>query len=200
MVRIWDPLVRIGHWILVAAFAVAYITEDDFLTIHSWAGYAVAAVVALRIVWGFVGPEHARFASFVAGPRQVWDYLAALLRFRAPRHLGHSPAGGAMVVALLLALAGTTLTGAATYAVRYERGPLVGIVTAQPSAPPADVAVLKKERRKDRRGHLLKEVHEIFANLTLVLIGLHIAGVALASMAHRENLPRAMVTGLKRAE
>jgi len=204
MIRVWDPLVRFGHWALVLLFATAYFTEGDFMVIHSWAGYGIAAIVVLRILWGFAGPRHARFSDFVKGPGEVFGYLADLVRFRARRHIGHSPAGGAMVVALLLSLACTTVTGMATFALRYERGPLVPALVAAPAEPtPAIDAVqaeLRKVPRAERRGQNIKDIHEIFVNLTLVLIGLHLAGVALASIVHRENLPRSMVTGDKRAD
>ncbi|HEX6958889.1 MAG TPA: cytochrome b/b6 domain-containing protein [Ferrovibrio sp.] len=200
IIRVWDPLVRFGHWALVVLFIVAYVSEDDFLIVHSWAGYGIAAVVTIRIVWGFIGTPHARFSDFVYRPSAVFGYLRDLVSFRAKRYLGHSPAGGAMVVALLLSLAATTGTGMATFAVRYERGPLATFVVADPSQPPPDIAAAKAQRRIDRRGREIKEVHEFFVNLTLVLIGLHLAGVALASLVHRENLPQSMVTGDKRAE
>ncbi len=199
-VAVWDPLIRIGHWLLVILFALAYIVEDDFLTVHSWAGYAIAIIVVLRVLWGFVGPRHARFSDFVTSPRAVFGYLSDLVRFRAPRHLGHSPAGGAMTLALLLSLALTTGSGMWAYAVRYERGPLVGYVTEMPTRPPPDHAVAKQARKHDKRGALIKELHEIFVNITLVLIALHLGGVALASLVHRENLPRSMITGHKRAD
>ena len=95
MVRVWDPLVRIGHWLLAVGFVVAYLTEDDFETLHVWAGYLVGAIVVVRVIWGFVGPRHARFADFAYTPRLVFSYLMALLRGGSKRYLGHSPAGGA---------------------------------------------------------------------------------------------------------
>lgn len=205
MVKVWDPMVRYGHWSLVALFAAAYFTEDELLGVHIWAGYGIAAIVVARLVWGFIGPRHARFADFVYPPRVVLNYIADLARLRGRRYLGHSPAGGAMVVALLLSLAATAGTGTATYAIRDGKGPLAPWLStggAVVSAPEGGVGVESHGRRERRRkpGRAIKGVHEFFANLTLVLICLHVGGVALATFAHRENLPRSMVTGLKRAE
>lgn len=195
-VEVWDPFVRAGHWLLVAGFAVSYITEGKPQWLHSWAGYAIAAIVVLRLVWGIVGPRRARFADFVRGPRAVLGYLADLARFKAPRHLGHSPAGGAMIVALLLSLAITTGTGMALLAIRENQGPLAPWLGQEKAAAAAPA---QPGGRVPKPGRAVKEVHEFFANATLVLIGLHLAGVLLASVAHRENLVRAMVTGRKRA-
>src|SRR5690242_5061074 len=91
--RVWDPFMRSAHWMIVAGFAVAYLTEDDLLPVHVWAGYVVGGLVLARILWGFAGPRHARFSDFLYPPRAVVSYLVDLLRFRAPRYLGHSPAG-----------------------------------------------------------------------------------------------------------
>ena len=101
MVRIWDPFVRLSHWIVALGFFVAYLTEDDLLTVHVWAGYVVGGLVVLRLIWGFIGPRHARFTDFVYGPRSVLSYLLDLVLFRAKRYLGHSPAGGSMAPSLL---------------------------------------------------------------------------------------------------
>lgn len=208
MVKIWDPFVRVAHWALVAAFFVAYLTEDDVLTLHVWAGYAVGALVLLRVLWGVVGPCHARFTDFVCPPRAVAAYLGDLLLFRAKRYLGHSPAGGAMAVALLLALAATVGTGLMAYAIEEGKGPLAGMVAAAPSASAFAPRALandddKREgakKRKSGAGKAWEEAHEVLAELTFWLVVLHVLGVLWASVAHRENLVRAMIDGEKRAD
>ncbi|WP_223422306.1 cytochrome b/b6 domain-containing protein [Tateyamaria pelophila] len=194
-VRVWDPLIRIAHWALVAGFAIAYLTEGEPQWLHSYAGYIIAVVVVLRLAWGFVGPRSARFSDFVTGPGQVIAYLRGLVTGRAKRHIGHSPAGGAMTVALLLALALTALSGMATLAVEDGEGPLAGLVTAQ-SLPAW--AMEDEDYGDGETGEAFEEIHEIAVNATLLLIVLHVAGVVVASMVHHENLVRSMLTGRKR--
>ncbi len=188
-IKVWDVFVRGAHWLLVLAFAVAYLSEGDPIWLHSWAGYAIVAVVALRVLWGFVGTKHARFASFVKSPATVFAYLVDLVRFRAKRHVGHSPAGGAMTLALLILLGATAGFGMADLAIAKGQGPLSYWLPQ---------AVVATSGDSDRIRGPFKEVHEVLANITLAFIILHLGGVALASLAHRENLPRAMVTGRKR--
>lgn len=181
-VWVWDPLVRLLHWSLVAAFATAFIVEDDRLGVHVWAGYMVLILIAARLAWGVVGTRHARFSDFVRGPRQVFDYIRNALAFRAPRFLGHNPAGGAMVVALLLLVGLTGLTGMALYGAHDLSGPLAPILAGMPAGV----------------GDALEETHELLAKLSLGFIALHLAGVIFSSLAHSENLVGAMVTGRKR--
>ena len=184
MVKVWDPLVRSFHWILVIAFFTAYFTEDDFLTLHVYAGYTVLGLIVLRLVWGIVGTRYARFSSFVTRPRVAWQYLKDTLLLRAKRYLGHNPAGAAMIVLLLISLLLTTLTGLAIYGASESAGPLAGWF--------GNVGELGED--------VIKEVHEFFANLTIVLVVIHVGGVIFESLAHRENLVRAMFNGYKKAE
>lgn len=215
MVRIWDPLVRVFHWSVVIAFFVAYTTEDDLLSLHVWAGYTLGGLLVLRVFWGFIGPEHARFSDFIYAPGTVVAYARDLVGFRAKRYLGHSPAGGAMIIALMLGLAATIWSGLEFYADEEGRGPLAGpaveIAAAHAAgverAPQGLLASTGEEDEDEDRGEgergresLWEELHEPLAHLTFVLVLFHIGGVVLASIAHRENLVRAMVTGLKRAE
>ncbi|MCF4165552.1 cytochrome b/b6 domain-containing protein [Zavarzinia compransoris] len=167
-VKVWDPLVRLFHWSLVGAIALAWLVEEGEW-LHRRAGYVALGLVAFRIVWGLIGPRHARFANFVKSPFTALRYLFDEMRGAGQRHIGHNPAGGVMIVALILDVAATGLTGwlsttDAFFGVDWMGG-----------------------------------AHEIFANLMLALIGLHLAGVLFSSLRHGENLARAMITGRKRA-
>ena len=201
-IKVWDPLVRLFHWTLVAAFTIAYITEDDWQDIHVYAGYIVAGLIAFRLLWGLVGPQHARFSDFVFSPATVIAYIKDMFSLRAKRYLGHNPAGGAMVIALLLSLAATTLSGMQVYALEENAGPFAQIeMNISPVASAyADDDEHEHEGEGHKEGGVWEDIHEFFANFTLLLVLLHIAGVIISSLAHNENLPRAMVTGKKRQE
>lgn len=195
VVRVWDPYVRLFHWTLVAAFAVAWLSAEESSELHEVAGYAVAALLAFRVVWGLIGSRYARFGQFVKGPGETLSYLGAMTRGKERRHLGHNPAGAAMILALLVALAGTAWTGW-----KLEEADAVAMTTGLPQIVATAMADDDEGGERGQGGEsAMEELHEVFANLALVLIGLHVAGVALASVRHRENLPRAMVTGDKRA-
>jgi cytochrome b len=152
----------------------------------------VAGLLAFRLVWGFVGGRCARFAQFLRGPGATLRYLGDLGRGRERRYLGHNPAGAAMIVALLVTLSGTALTG------WLMEDPARKALLPDLSRIAAPAHADEREGRVEGEGPL-KEVHETLANLMLLLAALHVGGVVLASFRHRENLARAMVTGDKRA-
>ncbi|MGD0187352.1 MAG: cytochrome b/b6 domain-containing protein [Roseiarcus sp.] len=169
MIRVWDPFVRAFHWSLALSFAVAWLSSDGLEDLHDWAGYAAGSLVAMRIVWGFLGAPYARFAQFVRSPSAVIAYLRAIATGSEARFVGHNPAGGAMIVALLIAMAATATTGW-----MLTTDALWGVRWAQ-------------------------RLHSLVAHSLLLLVLAHLAGVALASLRHRENLVRAMIFGDKRA-
>jgi cytochrome b len=177
-VRVWDPLVRIFHWSLVVAFAVAWLSAEELSTVHEIAGYVVAGLVAFRVIWGFVGSRYARFAQFI----------------KERRYLGHNPAGAVMVCALLLTLTGTAFTGWL-----LEEPARLSLLPDLPQIVSPAFADEDGESEYSGGGsEILEEMHEIFADVMLLLVALHIGGVVLASFRHHENLARAMVTGDKR--
>ncbi len=167
VLRIWDPLVRIFHWSAVTLVAVAFLTEDDH-SLHRSFGYVLMSILAVRVLWGLIGSRHARFADFVPSPGGLVAYLRDVAAGRERRYLGHNPAGGAMVLALMSVIAALGFTGW-----------LMGV-------------------HGYRGEEWLEELHETLANGLLVLVALHLAGVILASRRHGENLVKAMLTGRKR--
>ena len=169
MIRVWDPLVRTFHWALAASFAVAWLCSENWASLHNAAGYAAGALVALRVVWGFLGPRYARFAQFVRSPDTVIAYLRAIQDGSERRYIGHNPVGGAMIVVLLVAMAATVVSG--------------WLLTTDAFWGSA----------------VLQRVHSLLAHGVLALVVVHVAGVTLASLRHHENLARAMVVGVKRA-
>lgn len=167
-VRVWDRFVRLFHWALVLSVVTAWFSARPWEALHYWAGLAAAALVAARLLWGFAGSRYARFSQFVRPPSTVLAYLRAIVMGTEGRYIGHNPAGGAMVMALLVTLGGTATTGWLMTTDAFWGDPR------------------------------MQQAHDLIAHLLLVLVGLHLAGVALASVRHHENLVRAMVTGRKR--
>jgi cytochrome b len=170
VVLVWDPFVRFFHWSLVGLFVFCFLTGDVWDEAHEWAGYAIAALICGRTVWGFVGPRHARFADFLYRPSVILGFLADSLRLRARRYLGHNPAGGAMVVALFVSIAVVCLSGI-----------MMGLDAFWGEA-------------------WVEGLHVAATWIAIALVALHVGGVALASREHRENLVQAMITGRKRDE
>jgi cytochrome b len=180
-IKVWDPLVRFFHWSLVAAFFIAYITEEELLTVHTWAGYLILALVLVRVIWGFIGTKYARFSDFFYKPKIIVQFLKDTISFKAKRHIGHNPAGGAMVLILLVTLIATAATGILVLGAEDQSGP---------------AATLFGQNRFFW-ADILEELHEFFANFTVLLIFVHVAGVLVESLIHRENLVSAMMTGFK---
>lgn len=169
-VMVWDPFVRVFHWSLAGLFVFCFATGDVWEHPHEWAGYAIAALVVSRVIWGLLGPRHARFSDFVFRPAAILGFLRDSLRFRAKRYLGHNPAGGAMVLALLGSMTVICATGV-----------MMGMDAFWGEA-------------------WVEELHVAASWGAIALIVLHIGGVILAGIEHRENLVRAMLTGRKRAQ
>ena len=194
-IKVWDIFVRVFHWTLVVSFFIAYITEDEVMWLHEFAGYTILALVAARVIWGIIGTRYARFTSFVFKPSTIKQYFKDSLRFKSKRYLGHNPLGSAMVIILLLMLVLTNLSG-----IKADGDDIFA------GASDFNIEIVKTAfanddyKGKSADHELWEEIHEFFAHATLLLIFLHVAGVIFSSIAHGENLVRSMVTGLKRKD
>ncbi len=204
-IRVWDPLVRIIHWSLVALFATSWISSEIDTDVHVISGYCLVTLILVRLIWGIVGTRHARFGSFVRPPSEVLAYVRSLVRGEPDYHEGHNPLGGWMIVALLTALLMTGFSGLMLYG-SEGHGPLAGFSLASMSPVAIAYADDDEDEADERYGHLgeheegeelWEEVHEFFANLTFALVFLHLFGVMVASLLHGENLVGAMISGRK---
>lgn len=178
--RVWDLPVRLTHWLLVICVAGSWLTHQAGVQWFGWhrrLGYATLVLVLFRIVWGFVGTRHARFANFVRGPRAIMAYLGGGARQET---VGHNPLGALSVVAmlgLLLLQAGTGLFANDEIA---NAGPFYGWVS-QPTS------------------NRITALHHSNSDWLLAMIALHVAAVAWYAWVRRTPLVRAMLTGRKAA-
>lgn len=201
-VKVWDPVVRVFHWSLVAAFTIAYLSADEASALHTWSGYAVLALVLFRILWGFIGSRHARFSDFIYSPSVILTYAKDTVFGGPKRYIGHNPLGGLMILFMLTSLLATGLTGLALEPETEETAAFTPTDRAVAFITSAYADRGREEHEKERErgwegGEAFEEIHEFFANLTLLLAFIHIAGVILESLVHGENLVRAMFSGRK---
>ncbi len=202
-IRVWDPLVRIFHWSLVLAFGIAYFSGDEENNLHLYAGYVVFALIGFRILWGLIGTRFARFSNFVYSPGSVIKYIKDSVAGRPKHYIGHNPAGGVMIIALLLSLGGVTYSGLKVYAIEEGAGPLAQsteisfIKSAHADADEHEKYGGSEEHEEEE---FWEEIHEATANFVLFLVILHIAGVFIVGRLHNENLVKGMITGNKKVE
>lgn len=167
-VRVWDPLVRLFHWTVVTGFTVNLLVAEGSEAPHRYLGYLIAAAIAARLVWGFVGSAHARFASFLPTPAALAAYWRQLMARKEPRYLGHNPAGAAMMALLVVLLSLCCLTGWMQSLDRFWGA------------------------------EWLQLLHRASAYAIAALAAVHVAAALLEGLRHNENLVWSMVTGRKR--
>ena len=181
--KVWDVPVRLFHWSLVLGFILAYLTaEVHFLDVHVLIGYFLIVLLLFRVFWGFAGNQYARFKSFIFSPQETMAYMKSMRGGHPVHYYGHNPAGALMVFGLLLLLAAIFMSGLVTLAVIDFEGPLLFLAN----------------RVSDDTSYFFRHAHDFFVDVALLLIPLHLLGVVSGSMQHKENLVRAMVTGMKK--
>jgi cytochrome b len=170
---LWDLPTRAFHWLVVAAVPLSWWSaESQRFTLHQWLGYTLIVLVCSRIVWGFVGSAHSRFADFLVGPGRLLAYM----RGGAYASAGHNPLGGWSVCALLLLLLAQGISGLFNSDDILYTGPLYYA---------ADAGF------RDAMG----VVHESAFDLLLALVGLHILAVLYHQYGRGEPLLQAMLRG-----
>lgn len=179
-IKVWDAPTRIFHWLLVAGFALAFLTRSSerLLEYHTIAGYTALGLVSFRVLWGFTGNRYARFSQFLKGWAEVREYVKKTLRLSPPRTLGHNPAVGWVVVLMLAMTFTITISGIITYSGEEARGLLSGVF----SYPTARAA---------------KEVHEVLAFTAIAVIAVHVGAAFFHDFILRENIIFTMITGTR---
>lgn len=181
-ILVWDVPTRLFHWLFVASFAVAWLTSesDQWLSVHTFFGYLMLGLIGFRLIWGVAGGHYARFTSFLYSPKIGLAYLRQVLSGGGARYVGHNPAGSQAVYLLLALGLAVAITGLFTQGGEEQHGAVAGLVSFTV-------------------GNIFREAHEITAILMLLMVFGHLAGVAIESWLHKENLPLSMVTGIKDA-
>lgn len=211
--RRWDVIVRLTHWgIVVAVIANALVTEEGSGP-HIWVGYALTALLALRLVWGIVGTKAARFSAFPPSPSQTIAHLRDIAAGRSSDHASHNPLGAWMVYAIWLCLAAIIATGIAMSGPPVTLSSTLNGVTAEPTVSTrSDARPIAEgrgaEHEEDEAGEgrqeggereggeeAMEEIHEVAVNLLYLLIALHLAGVIFETRRSGAHILRAMLPG-----
>lgn len=193
---LWDPVVRVTHWGIAASVLINAVLDEGGSVLHVTIGWIVVALLLLRMVWGGLGPAEARFSAFPPNPLAALRHLRQLAAGRVRHYPSHNPAGALMAYAFWATLAAVTLTGL----VMTGGATPMQVASAQQVVASGDWSALieQGEGGSDTDlafGEGVEEVHEVAANLLLILAALHVVGVALESRAMRRNLVSAMLTG-----
>jgi cytochrome b len=184
-VKVWDLFIRTFHWTMAFGFATAFILgEVHAAALHVLVGYVLCVLLVTRVYWGFKGSKFARFNSFFFSINETREYTRAMFKGHPKHYLGHNPAGALMVFALIAFLTVLFVSGLLSLGTIDFEGPFVFLANSV----------------SDETSYMFRYVHEFLPNLGLGLVALHILGVAVGSIQHKENLVRAMLTGNKQVE
>jgi cytochrome b len=207
-ILVWDLFIRVFHWSLVALFFLVYVTADGKGSLHRYTGLTILALIAVRIVWGFIGTKHALFSDFICSPTKALTYLKELAAGKPKYYTGHNPAAAWMIVFFLTCSIVVGLSGYMAFTTKEMKHSLglnhklsfVANAYADDDGGHGDKHKRHEKHRKGAKGDgdsIWEEVHEVSAQFMLLLIFLHIIGVAVSSRMHNENLVKSMITGEK---
>lgn len=184
--RVWDPLVRLTHWTIALAVILNGLIIDDDALAHIWIGYVAVSLLALRLLWGVVGTESARFSSFPISFSGAARHISEARQGVHRKHRSHNPLGALMVYALWATLTVVSVSG---------------VMMDSDLFPDDDHEYSNRleadNDHDDEAAEWLEELHEGAANLLLLLAVLHVGGVVLESRLSGQNLVRTMITGRK---
>ena len=181
-IQVWDPLLRIFHALLAVCFFIAYVIEDEMLTLHLLLGSVVFGLIIFRLYWGIFGTKHARFSDFIYSIKQIIQHLRSLIFWHPSYHSGHTPVGSLMIFFLLTGLLILTLSGIILYSLENSAVPFASQFTQM------DVDTII----------FIELLHSVLADILMLSVLLHIAGVLLESLLQQQNLIAAIITGYKR--
>lgn len=211
--RGWDPVVKLTHWTIALAVLTNAIVTEEGSSAHIWVGYALAAILGLRLLWGFIGPAEARFTAFPPSPVRALAHIREFREHRTTAQPSHNPLGALMVYAIWSCLLVIIATGVAMAGLPgandrpdirgQERASASVSITARSAAMPGDNYAHQTDDARDagRKGDKerdegpLVEIHETAANLLYGLILLHIAGVIFETRRGGRQVVLAMVPG-----
>lgn len=210
-VVVWDRFVRFFHWSMILLIFLAYVTGDIKGPLHRYVGYAVLLLVIARICWGFWGTKHALFSDFICSPAKGLNYLKELVNGKPTHYTGHNPAAAWMILLLLTSSIIICLTGYAAHTAKRGMNSLgssntisiVGNAYADDDKNERHEGKHKGRERHndgesdDESDSVWSDIHEMSAEFMLILICLHIVGVAVSSKVHNENLVKGIITGKK---
>ena len=183
---VWDPLIRIWHWVLVIAIVTEWYLGEfmEFSTIqwHFYLGYVILALIAIRIVWGFVGPPPVRFSTLFRSIKNIGPYLKHISRRQPSGVPGHNPLGALSIFAMLAVISAQAGIGLFIESEDFfESGPLAQYI-------PYDLV------------GALTHWHHIFAEVLLVIVIIHVSAILFYLFWKRENLIKPMISGMKQVK
>jgi cytochrome b len=180
---VWDLPLRLFHWALVLSIVASWLTAEagfEWMQIHFYLGFWTLGLVSFRILWGFIGPRHARFANFIPSPKRLVAYTRSVFKRDSTPSIGHNPLGGLMVVVMILMVAAQAASGLFV---------TDDIAWAGPYNPSVSAELAGK----------LTWFHHLNFNVLAGAIGLHVLAILFYALYKRQNLVSPMISGRKPA-